>query len=304
MLHLATVVPFSKNGVSISLFAEILQKRPALINRCLEKLLAAKVLRLVGQTLRFYPDMAGDIFLANAVTDDQSIAQQLFDKWFDHFPSQVLTNLSSAAYFDKTNGINSMLSRVIDGWIQSAKDDTSWKRVEKLKHLQRIAHLVPSDTSSLIQTYLDDTQSLNGDRSQPNLDDFGPVIERLSVQPGFQIESLQLIKRLEELALPGLFDTYKPSRLIRYLVSPLHRPVSVIRDVLNQLLAWVQIKEVPLIDAQLAAEAAKEILSAGHEYTESFQDKFTFGERILNRTPGVIALRQIAIDNFSSSSKE
>jgi hypothetical protein len=194
LLHLATVVPFSKNSASVSVFAEILQKRAAVINLCLEKLLAAKVLRLVGQSLRFYPDMAGDIFLANVVTYDQSIAQQLFDKWFDHFPSQVLANLSSAASFDKTNAINSMLSRVIHGWIQSAKDDNGWKRIEKLKHLQRIAHLVPSDSLSLIHTYMDDTESLNDDRSQPNLDDFGPVIERLSLQPGFQIESLRLIK--------------------------------------------------------------------------------------------------------------
>jgi hypothetical protein len=298
LLHLATVVPFSKNSNSVTLFAEILQKRAALINHSLEKLLAGKVLRLVGQSLRFYPDMAGDIFLANAVDNDPSIAQRLFDQWFDHFPSQVLANLSSAASFDKTHAINSMLSRVIHGWIQSAKNDTSWKRVQKLKHLERIAHLVPFESFNLIHTYLNDTQLLNSEGSQPNLDDFGPVIERLSLQPGFQIETLHVIKRLEELALQGRFDTYKPSRMIRYLVSPLHRSVSVIKDVLNQLLAWVQIKEVPLIDAQLAAEAAKEILSAGHEYTESFQDKFTIGERILNHTPGVIALRQIAIDIF------
>ena len=39
-------------------------------------------------------------------------------------------------------------------------------------------------------------------------------------------------------------------------------------------------------------------MSAGHEYTESFQDKFTFGERILSSTPGVIGLRKIAINIF------
>ena len=65
-LHLATVVPFPKNGNSVNLFGEILQKRADLLNRCLEKLVAARVLRLVGQSLRFYPDMAGDILLANS----------------------------------------------------------------------------------------------------------------------------------------------------------------------------------------------------------------------------------------------
>ena len=304
LLHLATVVPFSKNSVSINLFAEILQKRADLLNRCFEKLLAGKVLRLVGQNLRFYPDMAGDIFLANALGDDPSIAQQLFDKWFDHFPSQVLANLSSAASFEKTNAINLMLSRVIREWIHSAKVDTSWRRVEKLTHLRNIAHLAPSESLDLIYTYLEDIHSLNGGNSHPNLDDFGPVVESLSLQPGLQIKTLKLIKSLEELALQGLFDTYKPSRLIRYLVSPLHRPTSMIKDVLNQLLAWVEIESASLIDAQLASEAAKETLSAGHEYTESFQDKFTFGERILNNTPGVIGLRNIAIKIFQALLKK
>ena len=244
--------------------------------------------------------MAGDIFLAKAVADDPSVAQQLFDKWFDHFPSQVLANLSSAASFEKTNAINSMLSRVIRGWIHSAKDDTSWRRVEKLTHLQKVAHLAPSESLNLIYTYLEDFQSLNGENSHPNLDDFGPVVERLSLQPGLQIETLKLIKRLEHLALQGVFDTYKPSGLIRFLVSPLHRPTSMIKDVFNQLLAWVEIEPISLIDAELASAAAKEILSAGHEYTESFQDKFTFGERILNSTPGVIGLRKIAINIFQA----
>ena len=300
LLHLATVVPFPKNSNSINLFGEILQKRADLLNRCLEKLVAARVLRLVGQSLRFYPDMAGDIYLANAVGDDPTIGQQLFDKWFDHFPSQVLANLSSAASFETTNAINSLLSRVILGWIHLARSDTSWRRVEKLTHLQKIAHLAPHESLNLIYTYLEDLQSVNGENSHPNLDDFGPVVEHLSLQPGLQIETLKLIKRLEEVELEGRFDTYRPSRLIRYLVSPLHRSTSMIMDVLNQLLAWIEIEPTSLIDAQLASEAAKEILAAAHEYTESFQDTFTFGERILNCTPGVVGLRKIALNIFQA----
>jgi hypothetical protein len=186
-----------------------------------------------------------------------------------------------------------MLSRTIRRWIDAPKNESSWRRVEKLKYLQQIAHLAPIESLDLIHAYLPAAPLAKDPRDHPDLDDYGPVVLILTSYAPLKI--LQLIKKIEELGLPTRFDTYKPARLARFLVSPVHQTIATIQSVANELLAWVSNPQVSVTEAFIASEATKEILAGAHEHTESFRDTMTFGERVVKNIPGVHGLRDTAL---------
>jgi len=63
--------------------ATILGLKVNLINEALDKLIEAKIIRVVGASVRFNPDMKGDIYLSVELDKEngKDLANEMFENW-------------------------------------------------------------------------------------------------------------------------------------------------------------------------------------------------------------------------------
>jgi len=306
LLNLSCVIPCFRNDSKI---IEILSKSLGLEDRkvkaCINKLLEVEVLREVGKSLRFNPDMIGDLYLAFKLENLGEIeVNDLIERWMGICPEKVFANLASAPKYGDLKQVRIILGKLIRSWIGEADKTTNDVRTKRLSLISEITHFVPEEALDLIYSYLETKalpsqepiiKALNVD-IEPDLDDYGPAIKNLMDIPRFNKKIALLIKYLYKKGSKGTYDNYKPRRLIRELVSPIHRNPTFIKGVFEKLYSWLNDSDIGIAEGELIFEAISEVLAGSHQYSHSLPGKYVLGERILRDSSVAHELRDIALD--------
>ncbi|MDO9575664.1 MAG: hypothetical protein Q7J55_03975 [bacterium] len=306
LLNLSCIVPCPKDDPQI---IEILGKHLGLEDRKLKeyinRLLEVKILREIGKSTRFNPDMAGDLYLASKLeTLSETELSGLIERWMGICPEKILINLASASKYGDLKYVQSLLGKLVRSWINEVDKTPNNIRTKRLSLISEITFFVPEETLDLIYSYLNTKASPSDDPIikafnvdiEPDLDDYAPVIKDLMNIPGFHRKIASLIKDLAKSSLKAKYDNYKPIGLIRDLVSPIHRNPNFIKEVFEELSSWLTDLNIGIIEGELIVEAISEVLAGSHEYSRSLIGKFEFGERILKDSPVVHKPRDTALD--------
>jgi len=100
------------------------------LTKAISRLIEAGVLRKIGRTVRFNPDMKGDIYLQYKLKDfDREFLKDFILKWISIYPENIFTNIGSASRYGESNIVKKILSEILDKWIEDV-DKTSLFRKE------------------------------------------------------------------------------------------------------------------------------------------------------------------------------
>ena len=293
--NLACIVPFYIKDIDvIQTLAGEAEINPEEIKESIDKLVEAGVLRAVGRTVRFNPDMKGDLYLAYELEREShtSKAKQLIKTWINIFPENLFSNLEDAFSYGGIVGLDKTFSEIVNSWIITAEKSSVREKRRLLNLLEKICKIVPDDSLSLLYTFL---QFVQTDDDQPGLttDNFGPILLKLLTIPGQRIYILPLIESLEANEIEGIYGNYRPDSLIRDSVSPLKNDKESIHESLDLFSFWLEEPNKNRIE--LIAAALRELLAGSHEFTKSHLTGMTFGQRALKDNEDIRGIRDKAL---------
>ncbi len=300
MLNLSCIVPFSNNDSRI---IETLCKHFGIdknsVSKSFDQLLKSGVLREVGRSLRFNPDMKGDLYLAYNLgkKEDNYTIKRLIKTWLPIFAERVLINLNAASKYGDLSVIREILADIINTWISETDDTSGYERKERLNLLSKIAPLMPEESLNLIYAYLNSKPPLSKDLGEmaPNLDDYGPAIIEFIRIHDIRGEVVELLRDLERRNIQGTCYNYTPKALMRECVSPLHNRRDLIKETQDILSTWLE-NDLSSFEIGLISEAISEMLAGTHEYTRFVMGRMEFGEMASLDVPEVRKLRDNALN--------
>lgn len=298
---LSCIVPFYiENKDIIEKLALYFNVRVDLICSAIERLIKAGILRQVGRSIRFNPDMRGDIYLSYKL---ESIEEQFLKPFILHWitivPNNIFSNIGSASKYGEINKVKTCLSEIIFKWESSASVTPFSERREYLKFIEDVAVLVPEESMSLLCVYQtviapeEHNPYLVSFRREFTTDDYGPVVLELMRVAQIRRDVLNFIVLMENSVKNGTYGNYHIETLISKFVCPLSNNIENIVLGLDLMEPWIS-EENPK-KLKLLEVALQEVLAGTHEFTRSFMDKFEFGERYLLKHPKVLAMRDKAM---------
>lgn len=281
--ELSIIVPFSKdrNNNVIEKLSVILTLNANKTNDAIIRLLKAKVLRTVGASIRFNPDMKGDIYLSVELDQDngEELVNQIFENWLSIYPEKLTANLASASRHSETDSASKAIKGLINKWIAEVTETSDSLKSKRLELVTPVAYLAPEEVINLIYAYLNSSSAEN--IYSLNRDSYGPVIYQILHIPKFQSLILKLVLSIDQKNLKGTYNNYIPATFVRQMTSPIEVNINLAIDSLSELSEWTKNKNCTETEAKLASEGSKEALSGSHEHRESYGNQITFGRRIL-----------------------
>jgi hypothetical protein len=282
--ELSVILPFPKEKQAnkiIEQLASVLDLKTDLVNEALDRLVESKILRKTGSSVRFNPDMKGDIYLSIELDkkSGKNIAYTMLDNWLCICPDRLMANLADASIYKETNLVNEAVNNLLKKWIYEVSQTNDLEKAKRLELAGYVAFLAPDQAINLIYAYIDSSSTEEGDRL--NQDAYGPIIYSILHIPGYEKVTLELILYMAQKRLKGTYDNYKPTSLIRNMVSPIEKNITSATNSLNELLGWVNKASCTELEAELASEGVKEALSGSHEYQESYEYQLTIGRKVL-----------------------
>jgi len=219
--------------------ATILGLKVNLINEALDKLIEAKIIRVVGASVRFNPDMKGDIYLSVELDKEngKDLANEMFENWLPIYPKQLTANLAAASRHKDTNSANEAVKELFQKWINETSETSDSFKSKRLELAASIAFLAPEEAIGLVYAYVNSSNTQNP--YGLNRDTYGPVIYHVLHVPGFEKAILKLILYLAQKDLKGTYDNYKPTSLIKQAISPIEVNIASATQSLKELLDWV-----------------------------------------------------------------
>ena len=295
ILILASIVPFSLYNQSIlEKIKEEVRVDLRTLNESIKRLLAGGILRKVGRSVRFNPDMKGEIYLAYKLQKiDKETLKNLVLKFWAISPENIFTNIGAASRYEKLNIVEELLKEFLQEWMDKADKTSFWDRKTVLSLLEKVVYIAPEEIFLLIQTYLE-TPMEDTKEQFLTTDDYGPIILQLVKMPKFRKEVISLIEEIQDLRISGTYDTYKPVALMKHCVSPLENNIDVILSTLGVLEIWID--KPSDTRNKLLQTALSEVLSGTHQYIRSYLNKIELGEKALKKSPEVIIMRERALN--------
>lgn len=295
LFTLACLVPFWPDNKEIVRRIAVTAKRDNdSFEKGVQNLVSAGVLRKVGRTVRFDPDMKGDMFLADYISKKsyEEIKSTILEL-IEISPENVFSNIGSAFLDEEEkNVVEKILSELVREWISDSSATSTSEKRKRLQMISRIGFLVPDDALNLISTYLDENQPTDGYLST---DDFGPAIlhlTRSSVTKNTD-DILNCIRKLVRNARIGTYDNYKPRRITERAFSPVFQDIQTIDGRLDVLDQWANENDDK--NPSILSDALSEVLGSTHEFDRSYSNKIEFGERFVLDRPDTRALRGKAL---------
>jgi hypothetical protein len=290
LLHLSLISPF--NSADRSTGEKLAQKLgvkldelKAIIDLMVEK----RVLRKIGELIRFIPDMIGDVFLLDEMQSlGEEARRDCFLYWFDTHSKNIFCNLGATLKYGEDTYLKKIIADVISNWTQNSTQYDSHEKRQILDNLEEICYIAPEKTMDLLYAFLQ-SQDLTSD-------EYGPVVIALLRSNCSREEVVKLMIDLREKSKTGTYDNYKPYSLIKSAVSPLYN--SIEKKILPTLAALSDFLNHggEAKNADLLKTALEEVLAGSHEYTESNYRSITHGSRALNANLPVLAMRNKAIE--------
>lgn len=302
---LACIVPFSLNNKSLlNKISSNLKINIALLEEIINGMRKAGILRNIGKSIRFNPDMKGDLYLAYRLKElGKNFLKNFILEWIEICPENLFTNISVASRYKDTNIVREILSELLEEWSGETQNTPGSKRKERLNLAEKITFIVPKEVITIISIYLETSVP---DENIPTTDDYGPVLLNLLKSFSYRREVINIIKKIaglvalerSDILKKGIYDNYKPHSLIKESVSPLQNNPETIISTLNIISEWLD--RADKITLQLINAALSEVLAGTHEFSRSYLDKFEFGEKPLVKHPKVIEFRKKALDILKS----
>lgn len=305
IINLACITPFSKedNGI-LKILSDRFNLELDTINETIENLKSAGILRVVGKSLRFNPDMKGDFYLAHKLekTPDPKEVERLIQIWLPVSAEKVFINLEAAARYAETTPLKKILSGIVDFWIEKAESTPSFTRIKRLNLTEKIAYLIPENCLNLLYAYLDSgTPPLDNSYLKVlgfgditiTTDDYGPLIIKLMKISSLRKDVVEIIEKIEIKGIGGTYYNYKPTSLIKDSVSPLYNNPDLILNTLNLFKVWLDRPNDSRI--KLLSAALSEVLASSCPYSKSTIGALTWGEKVLRNTPEIRKIRDKAL---------
>lgn len=256
------------------------------------------ILRRVGETARFDPDMRGDLLLYYYLENegDEKKSLELFEFWLNIFPEKVFLNIQSLSRYFSSSSIKDFCSVEVNKWIDEAEKTNGWNRISDLNLLSYIAHLIPEQAINLLYTYLATPSAAVEENLiynfEPSTDDYGLILISLMWFPEWRDRILDIIEILLNMKI-GTYDNFKLNRLIQSLVSPLNHKTDYIIKTLENIDVWLQKPDIH--KCELIESALIEVLSSAHEVIESYGYMIKIFELPLKLTEEIVKMRKKAL---------
>lgn len=284
LTYLVFLVPFSQNDNVFNFLTTKLSKN---MEEAIERLQETGILRTIGRSYRFNPDMKGDLYLAHQLEKmSMDKIEKLVQELLPISPEKLFVNLEAAANYSENESIRNPLSRVIYSWVEKAKSTSADSKARKLDLAGKIANIVPECALALVRVYLNTEAPLKAD-------DFGPVIRKLMRISSMRKDVVEIIGEIKMKGIEEHFDNWKPVSLIRDSVSPPFNNTNEIHETLDILAEWLhdpRSGRLTLISAGLS-----EVLAISHQYTRPTIGGMTFGAKVMKNTFEVQRMRDRAM---------
>ena len=285
LLELSVIVPFSKTNPNkvIEKLSSILDIDVDILDEAIDRLIETKILRTIGTSVRFNPDMKGDIYLSVELDQikGKKLVNNIFENWLSLYPKQIVSNFAAASRHCKTNTASEMVKELVKKWIKDVPQISESLKSRRLELITPIAFLAPEEMIDFSYAYIDSSPSKEDNIHQLNRDTYGPIIYQILHIPGFEEKVLSLILYIAKKNLQGTYHNYKPSTLLKQTTSPIEVRINSAIKALSVILDWTTKNNCTLLEAGLAKEGVCEALSGSHEYHESYGDEYTIGRKIL-----------------------
>lgn len=296
--ELSAIVPFRlQTGIIIQRLAETVNKTEEITIEGIKKLVEVKLLRYVGASIRFSSDLNGNVYLSTVLdsANGRGIADDLFARWLPLIPEEISTNIAAAARNSQSSNANEASSKLIRNIVKTANTTNIQEKITILIWIKYLVFLAPGPVTDLLSSYL----KQQSDPSEIRGDYYGPIILSLSHIPGYQEQSLDLIRVMEARNIVGMYSNYKLETLVSSAVSPIE--MQNIDTAINSLLvldSWADSQKYDDSTANLIISGVKEALGGSHEYQESYRDGITFGRKSLHYSSKVDEYRNVAMSVY------
>ena len=293
--ELSAIVPFRlQTDIIIQRLAETVNKTEEITIEGIEKLVEVRLLRCVGDSIRFSSDLNGNVYLSTVLdnANGRRIADDLFARWLPLIPEEISSNIAAAARNSQSSNADEASSKLIRNVVETANNTDVQEKITILSWIKYLVSLAPDPVIDLLSIFLKRQSS----SKEISGDDYGPVILNLLLTPGFQEQALNLIRLMDEKSIVSGYGNYKPETLVRSAVSPIE--VQNIDTAINSLHAldkWVDSQNCNDNTADLIISGVMEALGGSHEYQESYGFSITFGRRYLDYSPKVDEYRNVAM---------
>ncbi|HRZ95530.1 MAG TPA: hypothetical protein P5262_03105 [Candidatus Moranbacteria bacterium] len=280
--ELSVIVPFSSehNNYVIDKLADLLKIDTEIIKDGIDKLVYAKILRIVGSSLRFNPDMKGDIYLSVELDNKngEKLVNQMFENWISIQPEKITANIAAASRHGETDSASKAIKNIVKKWISEVSRTSDSQKAVNIKLIKPVAYLAPNEVIDLIYAYIDSTKDTDYGLDR---DAYGSIVYQLLHLPKLQKSILDLILYMEKRGLKGGYSNYELVTFARQLTSPLEINISLAGDSLAEMENLVTSDKCTLLEATVASAGVKESLAGSHEYNETYGNKITWGRKIL-----------------------
>jgi hypothetical protein len=296
LTNLAMIAPVSSTDKKLDpSLSKAMDLDPHTSGEALSRLFKAGILREVGNTLRFNPDMKGEVFLLRRLQEmDEAEIRRRVGKWISLYPVSLLRNLGATARYGGVAIVKRVLANFISTWILNPETAPIPSGRITLNAIQGVVQAVPEECLRLVRSYLELREPSEWiDRTLPlTTDDYGPVMAQLVQFPSLRSRVLETILSIHSKKIEGMYDNFKPDSLVRLCVSPLENGESSILETLSIFSKWLQGSKPPI---ELVCAGLSEVLGGSHEYNQPTIGGFVIGERVLSGTPQLLRIRDEAL---------
>ena len=298
LADLALICPLNKSDKTISsLLAEKHGTTEDQVQTYISLLMECGVLREVGFSIRFNPDINGDLYLAHFIDQlhDSDVLDRWIDSWGPAFNATILKNLEAPLGIYKGDIIKRYFSAWVCKAIETAKTTSSRDRGVHLESLSWFCHLIPDDSVDLMCAYIRNPPEDEGDSIfSVSQDTYGAVVLSLIHAGHKRDEIFDLLGHIYESVPEGQYSNYKIESLISETVSPVYNDKDGVQETLTLLEGRLDADNPFTIIA--LSEALSGALKTVHEMTyQSAPYKMTLSTLTLPATFPVLETRKHAI---------
>jgi hypothetical protein len=308
----ACVSPLSRDDREIDVLRQLLGLHEELnvaVSAAVAALCDTGVLRSVGRTYRFSPDLTGDVVLADRLSraDGATFQSRVVDQALAWMPDRVVTNLLHAS---QEPAVGDVIASTLDRWTAEERAEPTPSRQDRLSAACRLAYVDSARVLNLIETVLvfpvppdrrSDafsreelwTAAMQGEAIYHALstDDVGAPLELAGRNPGTVGRALELVPQLFNLQ-DGIYDNYKPVSIVQQWHNPTVVSLETVTAGLATCHGWIG--EGDFIRADLAIRCALTVLRVSWRYTRSSANRLHIGAMAGAATAPVLDLRRRA----------
>ncbi len=293
--NLAAIIPLRlTNNDHLSKIADQVGKTKEEVTAAIEHLVKIGVLRYVGNTIRFNPDLNGSVYLSLIFDTEggEKDATKLIKDWMPIEPKNTMINIAAAGGHTGSINARKAVAALVRQKIAESNDQGNTGKRNNLSNLKPVTYLAPEDIVDLLSIYL----GLQENPDDISRDLYGSIILELIHIPGFQKQALDLIRILSEKNINGQYSNYEARELVETSCSPLE--LNSFDSAMGSLMTldnWADEENLTDATIDLIIAGVKEALAGSHDYRDSYGLTLTWGRRGLNYSPKVDEYRSFAL---------